>query len=197
MTYRFLRQDVHPNCWRPLHASGLPIEKLNLGLPTDPAPEPVIVRISAWADEPTDFMERPFVIVSHRVRSALDGAGIDNIQYIEARLQPERSNRVENGYWLANIIGRVACVDVLASGVDSLEENALSNCSQFVIDPARTYGLGLFRLAEDTRMIVAAPHVQAAPQAAKLHGVLFQDTAMYNRGRAISQAELDAHRRAL
>jgi hypothetical protein len=192
MSYRFLRQDAHPNCWRPLHASGLPIAQFTSGGLADPVPGPVVVRISAWAQEPTDFMERPFMVVSSRMRAALERAGVDNIQYIEAQLQPERSERLESGYWLANIVGKLACVDAFASGVDNADEVSLASCSRLVIDPLRTCGIGLFRLAEDPRMILAAPHVQAALLSAGLRGVLFQDTTMYNAGRAISRSELEA-----
>jgi hypothetical protein len=170
---------------------------LNVGTPMDPVAEPVLVRFSAWGEEPTDFMERPFVVVSERMRAALEQAGVDNIQYFKAQLQRERSTQVEQGYWLANIIGKLACVDPLASKLDSVEGAALPDLPSFVIDPARTCGFGLFRLAEDPRMIIAGPHVQVALQAAKLRGVLFQDPASYNGGRAICKSELDSHRRSV
>jgi hypothetical protein len=190
MTYRLLRQDAHPNCWLPMHASGVPFAKLNLGLPFDGAiQEPVLVRLSAWGDVPSDFLERPFVVVSDAMRAALDAIGVDNIEYFEARLQQERSARVEPGFWLANVIGKVACVDRLASRFESLDDVEQGALESFRIDPALTCGLDLFRLAEDSRMLVVSPRVQRALESANLRGVLFQETATYDRGRAISRAE--------
>jgi hypothetical protein len=188
MTYRFLRQNAHADCWRPLHASGFPIAQLNVGMPLNAAVEPpVLVRISAWSDEPTDYMEQPFPVVTDRMRDALDRAGVDNVEYIRAQVQRERSTVVESGYWLFNVVGKVSCVDPVASGLHDAEGSGLRQLARIVLDPARTYGLGLFRLAEDPRMIVVGPHVQVALQASHLRGVLLQEPSEYNRGRAVSQ----------
>jgi len=190
-SYRFLRGDAHPKYWTPMHASGFPIAKLNRGELLDlKVEEPVLVRLSAWADTPTDFMEQPFVVVSDRMRRALERAGVSNVQYYPARLQAELSEHIESGYWLANVVGRVACVDAVASGLTD-DDMTISDCQALVLDPQRTYGLGLFRLAEDPRMIVVAPRVQASLHEAKLVGVLMQDPALYKGGSAVSRAELE------
>jgi hypothetical protein len=189
--WRFLRQDAHPNCCFPLHASPVSIARLNRGQPMDPVTEPVLVRISAGHEPPGDFMERPFVVVTDRMRAALERTGIDNVQYFRARVQPEWSEQIEQGYWLMNVIGVVTCVDRLASGLDIDDDTALSDIASFVIDPDRTCGLGIFRLAEDVRMIVVSPRVQVALRAAGLRGVLFQDASAYDGGRAISMAQLE------
>jgi len=157
----------------------------------DPVTEPVLVRISAGHEPPGDFMERPFVVVTDRMRAALERTGIDNVQYFRARVQPEWSEQIEQGYWLMNVIGVVTCVDRLASGLDIDDDTALSDIASFVIDPDRTCGLGIFRLAEDVRMIVVSPRVQVALRAAGLRGVLFQDASAYDGGRAISMAQLE------
>jgi hypothetical protein len=187
--WRFLRQDAHPNCCFPRHASPVPIARLNCGQPMDPVEEPVLVRVSAGPEPPGDFMERPFVVVTDRMRAALERTGVDNIQYFEARVQREWSEQIEQGYWLMNVIGVLTCVDHLASGLD--DDTPLSDITSLVIDPERTYGFGIFRLAEDIRMIVVSPRVQTALQAAGLRGVLFQDASRYNGGRLISKVELE------
>ena len=189
MTYRFLRQDAHPQCWTPLHASGFPIAQLSRGTPIAVhVDEPVLVRLSAWGEVPTDFMERPLVVVSGRMRAALERAGVDNVQYFAARAQNELSYEVHGDYWLANILGRVACLDPAGNDLD--DEMTITDVQRLVIDPVRTYDLGLFRLAEDPRMIVAAPRVQRVLTQAALSGVLFQDPVTYSGGRALSHADL-------
>jgi hypothetical protein len=139
-------------------------------------------------------MERPFVVVTDRLRAALERTGVDNVEYFKARVQREWSEQIEHGYWLMNVIGVVACVDRLASGLDSDDDTALCDIASLVIDPDRTCGLGIFRLGEDVRMIVVSPRVQAALRAAGLRGVLFQDPSSYDGGRVISQAQLPAVR---
>jgi hypothetical protein len=187
MTYRLLRQDAHPNCCIPCHANGFPIASLNTGMLVEVPSEPVLVRVTNWGAELPDFMERPFVVMSARMRDALDRAGVDNVQYIPALVQMERSRQVQPGFWLANILGSLMCVDNVAS---ELDDGPLQQRDSFVVDPIKTYGLGLFRLAEDTRMLLAAPRVQNALHRAQLRGVLFQDTAHYRGGRAVSASEL-------
>jgi hypothetical protein len=191
MPYRLLRQDAHPNCWLPMHASGVPIAKLSLGLPFEPDVQgPVLVRLSAWGDLASDFLERPIVVVSDSMRAALDRLGVDNVQYFKARLQQELSDRIEEGFWLANVIGKVACVDRLASKFEAIDDVEQGELESFRIDPALTCGLDLFRLAEDCRMLVVSPRVQDALASANLRGVLFQDTTTYDGGRAISGSEV-------
>jgi hypothetical protein len=152
--------------------------------------EPVLVRISASPEPTSDFMERPFTVVSERMRAALDRTGVDNVQFIEARVQREWSEQVETGYWLMNVVGVVSCVDRLASGLDCDDDVPLVDIPRLVIDRSRTLGFDIFRLAEDIRMIVVSPRVQAALVSAGLRGVLIQDPALYAGGRATSRAEL-------
>lgn len=192
MPYMFLRQDAHPKCWIPLHAVSVPIAKLNVGLLAPNIEEPVQVALSLSSEERSDFMERPFVVVSDAMRAALDGAGVDNVQYFKAQLQRERSQHVEHGYWLANILGKLSCVASSVPEFDPLDEDAhFSDVVQSVsLSEASTYGLSLFRLAQDWRMIVVSPRVQDALRAARLRGLLFQDPATYRGGSAVSHSEL-------
>jgi hypothetical protein len=172
-----------------LHPEGVSMAALNSGAPIPDVEEPVRIILAAWGDEPTDFFEQPFVVVSDTMRNALDGAGVDSVQYFKAELRRERSEQILDGYWLANIVGRVSCVDRLASQFDS-HDSEPGVLEAFEIDPILTCGLSIFRLAEDTRMIVVSPRIQDALRAVRPRGVLFQDPLTYNRGIPISSVEL-------
>ncbi|MDB4985293.1 MAG: hypothetical protein JWN04_471 [Myxococcaceae bacterium] len=50
----------------------------------------------------------------------------------------------------------------------------------FQIDPARAYGLRLFRLAEDPRLVVVSQRVRTALEAGALRGLAFQATEDYD-----------------
>ncbi|HET8933336.1 MAG TPA: DUF1629 domain-containing protein [Polyangiales bacterium] len=186
MAYRLLRQDAVPDACAALYPEGVAIAKLCSGQHLlDGVNEPVRVYLASSGVVPTDFIERPFVVVSERLKSVLDAVGVDNVQYFRAQLQQELSNETLSGFWLANIIGRIACVDPLRSRYE-LVDGEPSALEAFSIDPARTLGMSIFRLAEDPRMIVISPRVQAALNAASLRRVLLQDPEAYDRGLPIS-----------
>jgi hypothetical protein len=79
----------------------------------------------------------------------------------------------------------LACVDHNRSGVESASESYAGDLLSFQIDQPATYGLGLFRVAEDRRLIAVHERVRLALESAHLQGVLYQDTGTYD-GRAIA-----------
>jgi hypothetical protein len=185
--YRLLRQDCRFENWSPMYIEGVDVPQLNSGVPVAELQTPVRVMLSAWGKEPSDFLERPCLVVSDAIRAVLDRAGVDNIQYFKAQLSMELSAQLFSGFWLANVIGKVSCADRLASHFESNDEGDGDGALQYLqIDPALTYGLSLFRLAEDSRMLVVSPRIQRLLQAAKLKGILFQDPNTYQFGRPIS-----------
>lgn len=182
MTYRLLRQNARFESWTAMYVEGVDLAAVNAGVPVTAVNEPVRVMLSAWGREPSDFLERPCVIMSDAMRGVLDRAGVDNIQYFKAQLAIDLSHRSLYGFWLANVIGRVSCADRLASRFEPSDDADLGQVLSFEIDPALTYGLSLFRLAEDSRMLVLSPRIQAALREAGLQGILFQDARDYDRG---------------
>lgn len=97
--------------------------------------QPVRVRLSAWGDMEADFMEKPFLVVSDRMRGALDRAGVDNAQYYPATLQGELSKREDAGYWLANIVGRLCCW-IAQRPAWRTKDASIAGCQSLVIDVA-------------------------------------------------------------
>lgn len=78
-------------------------------------------------------------------------------------------------YQLANIVGRVACVDIAGSDVQ-MHPNApgsIEFIDSLEIDEAKARGNLLFRLAEHTQVIVMADVVKHACEAAGLTGMRF------------------------
>jgi len=185
MTYKLLRQDCHRDSWSILCVDGIDgiaVHTLNRGAPI---PEPaglVRVTLSALQQQTCDFLESPCPIVSNRMRGAFERAGVDNVQWFPAELEVEVFKTVHRGFWAMNVIGKLACVDMLASDVEEDDDGMAIELRSFHIDPDRTYGMSMFRLAEDLRAIVIGERLQGVLRDADLQGVVFQDPRAYNRG---------------
>ncbi|HEY6881547.1 MAG TPA: DUF1629 domain-containing protein [Polyangiales bacterium] len=179
--YSLLRQDPAHDYWKVMGVHGMgPPDALQTGAPlATKFAEPMRVAIASWGTVYRDFMELPCPIVSTAMRRVLEQTGVDNIEYVAARLEMEFFDEPMEGYWVCNVIGTLSCVDREAS---SFEPGARPDgeLRSFQIDPARAYGLGLFRLAEDPRLVVVSRRVRAALEAVTLRGLAFQDTDTYD-----------------
>jgi hypothetical protein len=90
----------------------------------------------------------------------LHGAGVDNLQTFPAVIREEGNDRVIESYQVVNVVGLVACADGEAS-----ESMPFANGEYFtklVIDPTRTGGLPMFRLAESQMDVIVHQHVADA-----------------------------------
>ncbi|MDB4987648.1 MAG: hypothetical protein JWN04_2826 [Myxococcaceae bacterium] len=186
-SYCLMRQDARPEYWTAMRVYGVTPEALLAGAPLEGVEEPVRVTLSAWAQGYTHILERPGLVVSDEIRKVLERAGVDNIQYFEAQLHIEFAEEPIRGYWLANVIGMVSCVDPDASTFEPSFGSETGELRGFEVDPAQTYGLSLFRLAEDPRLVVVSNRVRAALEATHLRGLLFQETRTYDGYQATSE----------
>lgn len=187
MTYRLLRQDARPDLWQVAFGGDLPVDALRAGLPIDRPAGPWRATLASAADPPSDLLEFPCPLVSDAMRQALVGAGVDTVQFFPVRLDEQYGDgAVVAEYWAMNVLGAVACAAPLEERAAG-GELAEGRPAPFRIDPARTFALDLFRLAEDRRLLVVSARVAAALGAAGLRGVVLQDPATYD-GRRVSTA---------
>lgn len=106
---------------------------------------------------PTFFMS-PAVIGTQAFYRDLLETGITNIEAKRAIIQDNVNNREYDNYMLLNIIGRVSCADMNHSDYHSLGEG-MHIINKLVIDPAKTQGLELFLVHEDTGCIVVSERI--------------------------------------
>lgn len=175
-----LRQDAARGYWRASFVEDVSLDALRAGVPMDAPPGPVAVTVSALSTVPSDFIELPCLLVSPALRRALDGAGVDNVQYFPAQLRMEYAEEVVAEYWAANVVGAVACAVAYDDALPPEPAPPLGPAPPFRIDPARARGLDLFRLAEDRQLLVVSARVAEAIRAAGLRGLVLQDPAQYN-----------------
>ena len=77
---------------------------------------------------------------------AIQAAGVDNLQVFPAILSEKESDILIEDYVVINVVGLVSCAAVDASDSIPFADGLYFN--KLVIDPAKTNGLLMFRLAE-------------------------------------------------
>ncbi|WP_224372322.1 imm11 family protein [Hyalangium versicolor] len=120
-------------------------------------------------------------LFSQRIKEALDAFGIDNIDYCPTRLLSESGKEDLNKYWLANILGAFACVDLEKSDAKPYPlGEGLYKIGSFVINEQKTMGQALFRLAEKPRLIIINEALKERLEQLDLKGVRLRNTREYD-----------------
>jgi len=145
-----------------------------------PGPGPLRLMLSSMSgEEPTDIIGSLLTLFSDDLKGALTQFGIDNIDYFPVELQHPLTHEVWRGYWLANIIGLVACLDVSRSVILPRPSGARGHLRSFYVDPDRAGDRRIFRLAEDPTLIILREDVRRHLQSLPLGGVRMRHTKSY------------------
>lgn len=98
-------------------------------------------------------------IMSERLKAFLESNGIDNIQYFPASVIERDGEHAHDGYYTANIVGLVDCIDREASEMDAEEDddgelNIVYSVEKLVLKNTETnYGY-IYRAYPFTRLIL-------------------------------------------
>lgn len=101
-----------------------------------------------------DIISGVITLYHTELKSALTKFGVDNIQYFPAILRNRITGKLENGYWIANIIGAIECVDMKNSVIEHRPSGIGGYLHAFEIDEKRTNGASIFRLAEAPTLVI-------------------------------------------
>ena len=146
-----------------------------------PNPGPLRLPLSASSgDLRPDLIGTLLTLFSDDLKNALLAFGIDNVDYVPVQLQHPRSQELESGYWLSNVIGLVECVDLSRSVIEPRPSGTKGSLLSFHVDPDRAAGLHLFRLVEDPTLIVIDEPLRRFLQAQDLAGVRLRHTRTYD-----------------
>src|SRR5712692_9049547 len=85
-------------------------------------------------------------LMSKRLVAALESGGVDNTQVFPAEMKKSDTGEVIHDFVVVNVIGMVSCADLDASNSSPLADVRFFH--KLVLDPERTRGLLMFRLAE-------------------------------------------------
>jgi hypothetical protein len=136
---------------------------------TQTPPNPIIVSITKIGDsDDPDLIPAPFIdaymcLATPEIVSALQSAGVDNIQIFPAILKDTETNK-EYKYYAVNIIGILKAADLDASEWVNFDGEAKMDTifESLVIDKTKTRESYIFRLYEDTGTIIIHEKVKLA-----------------------------------
>jgi hypothetical protein len=114
-------------------------------------------------------------IMSRKMVDALKQAGADNFQEFATEMIDKQTGQVSHDYVTVNLLGLVSCAKISESDTSKLGSTFYFH--DLVIDPAKTGGLLLFRLADSLIDVLVHEKVAIALRAANLRGVVLNPTA--------------------
>lgn len=120
-----------------------------------------------------------FTLVSTRLRHALDAVGVDNVQYLPARVRHPDGRVFEEGYFIANVLGCLAALDNARSRFGSSVGGIPGPLQSFVVNDRQARDVRLFRPYESRILIVIDEVVKDAIEAAGLTGVSLVPTTAW------------------
>lgn len=107
----------------------------------------------------------------------LQDFGVDNIQYRPVDLLDPDTNEFEYGYFLINIVGLIKAVKHYDYNVKPLDRP--TSLEKFTIDPKKTGGAAIFRLAESPRLIIINDELKNHLVDSNITGVILCETQEY------------------
>ncbi|MDI7228575.1 imm11 family protein [Leptospira santarosai] len=119
---------------------------------------------------PTDL---PAMVISTRFKQALVDAGVGNIDYFPVTISDEIKEKKYEGYFIANIVGRVSCLARKQSVYTRMPgiPNGILSIDKIHLDRKKIPNLKIFRLDEVQYIIVIDEEVKRYLETAKITGV--------------------------
>ncbi|MCP4268424.1 MAG: hypothetical protein GY777_23085 [Candidatus Brocadiaceae bacterium] len=124
---------------------------------TTPPPNPAVINI--MAGYPCDLIEmynEDAIIMTKRLLTALQEAGVDNLDVYPAIIKNEGAGFQTDNYVAVNLIGLVSATDIENSNVTggNSDHSLDTDFDGVAIDPQKAKNHLMFRLAENTSAIV-------------------------------------------
>lgn len=114
----------------------------------------------------------PGLLISATFRQALEAAEVDNVQYIPATIEDEVTGIIHEGYFVANVIGVVDCLDPDESRlVAGSLPGKIRDIESLHLNETAIGGRRMFRLGRYEALVVVDAQVRDAMEAAGLKGV--------------------------
>ncbi len=123
------------------------------------------------------------LVFSSRLLQVLARAGVGNLQYFPLHVVNPATREINADYQLANVLGRVAAVDLERSDVELYRgaPRGIQFINALALDASRVGGLPLFRLEEHAQVLIAQRRVRDACVEAGITGVVFVDPGQFSQ----------------
>lgn len=142
-------------------------------------PEPIVIDLTVvddYAGPPSDLYDGNMCLMSARLVEALQAAGVDNLQTYRAALRNSDTGETFD-FRAVNIVGVIAAADLGESAWTSHDPEPLFdvNFDSLAVDESRTGGALMFRLAENTGVILVHESVRNRLVGLDLTGLVFAE----------------------
>lgn len=155
--YYILKNDLYMDADIALNEpEDLSVELLfiNGSVITMAVPNPMVFTTNAKAgDTMLDFQCSSFPVMSKRLLSLFQEAGVDNLQVFPAIIKSEEDGTVWENYFVVNVIEMIACADLSKSTYDEVMRGHYI-FDELAIDSEKAKGALLFRLQEHSPTII-------------------------------------------
>jgi len=103
------------------------------------------------------------LLINARVKAVFNELKLDNIQYFEARLVDEATHEVLRPYWIANVVGKAACVDHGRSELEYGDDGQIRFIDKLALVAMEGLPHGhIFRLAEFLPLLLVSEPLKNA-----------------------------------
>lgn len=124
-----------------------------------------------------DFVRTTFrgLLVSGKFRKAMESAGADNLDYYPVRIINKLTGEMYQDYFIANVLGIVACMNMEDSRFvrSRLNPASVQTMKELHLDPSKLPGFKIFRLAECFNLVLVDESIKKAAENALLRGIAF------------------------
>ncbi len=151
-------------------------------------PDDLTLSLSLQSGDYTGSIINSFLPLFHfTLKERLEQFGIDNIQFFPVNLIDQNKLISDDGivdaYYIANIIGRLDCVDMQKSKVRPWPSGRAFDLLSIVIDETKTNGQKIFRIKDDPSLIIINEELKhyLVDQLDELVGVDVINTENYSR----------------
>ncbi|TWU40597.1 imm11 family protein [Novipirellula artificiosorum] len=142
--------------------------------------EPIRLQWDRETEGPPKKMYADNIPLMHRdLVTTLQQCGVTNLQLFPTEIVHPENKQVERDYLATNILGLIKAADLSESNYRDPSGNGLYDMDfdSLAIDPQKTFGAKLFRLAECVTGIVIARSVKESLQQAGGFGLQFVEPA--------------------
>lgn len=112
------------------------------------------------------------LLINSKVKAVFDDLHVENIQYFRAKLIEDNSVEIDDSYFIANIIGKYACVDDAGSELEYFDDGDIQFIDKLALDlaPQTDYG-HIFRLGEFPPILVISDLLKQRLEASGVTGI--------------------------
>jgi hypothetical protein len=145
--------------------------------------EPIIVELTVvdgYTGPPSDLYDGNMCLMSARLVQVLEEAGVDNLQTFRALLRNSNTGETHD-YRAVNIVGAIAAADLSASNWTSHDPDPRFdvNFDALAVDATAARGAMLFRLAENTGVILVHERLRDRLQTADFPNLVFAEPGQW------------------